>query len=51
MSESGVLGGVGSSLDFGKSVNPEEGGADYAHYITSPPPDFQTFRHSWNGGA
>ena len=31
-------------LDFGRLVNPiSTRGADYAHHITSCPPDFQTF--------
>ena len=36
-------------LDFGRLVNPiSTRGADYAHHITTCPPDFQTFLRPLN---
>ena len=44
------LGGAEGTMappDFGRSVNPQPRGTDYAHQIILAPPDFQTFRRPW----
>ena len=35
--------GVIPSPDIDRSVKPIQGGTDYAHHISTPPSDFQTF--------